>query len=432
MCTKTERDYVQQFVDRISDLLQASLSREFWHEDQQKCSCCHAGKWAIWRCIDCSLARPICRQCIREQHQNSPFHRIECWTGFHFRRAALWEVGTYILVPHHVGLGICSPLQIRMDLLEGRQLDHDAEEQAKVSAIQSAKGKGKVPSSCSAFASATTTSHSDDVEMGDGSMENRGGSWQEDQVADADFFAWLNKYHDAEAGHGAEPLLDFEGADDDSGEVAEADIQGFDQYLGPSDPMLAEGSPASAPESTDGRANLGTADTGNGMDDYNLQPDRPTADALNNSYVRVVHTNGIHHLAMLTCSCHGAENIPLDLVASCLMPASFTRIRTLFTMGLLDYFRLCNLELKASAYQFYQLIRRLTLPLGQSEIVNMYHEFRRMSRLWRWMKKLKWAGFGHNARDPLKPEAGSLGNFCPTCPQPGINLPMNWKDDGNR
>ena len=26
------------------------------------------------------------------------------------------------------------------------------------------------------------------------------------------------------------------------------------------------------------------------------------------------------------------------------------------------------------------------------------------------------------------PAAGSLAIFCPSCPQPGINLPPNWKD----
>lgn len=27
---------------------------------------------------------------------------------------------------------------------------------------------------------------------------------------------------------------------------------------------------------------------------------------------------------------------------------------------------------------------------------------------------------------------GSLAIFCPTCPQPGINLPENWKSDSNQ
>ncbi len=29
-------------------------------------------------------------------------------------------------------------------------------------------------------------------------------------------------------------------------------------------------------------------------------------------------------------------------------------------------------------------------------------------------------------------EPGELAIYCPTCPQPGINIPDNWKDDSNR
>ncbi|KAF8232614.1 hypothetical protein L208DRAFT_1271231 [Tricholoma matsutake] len=48
------------------------------------------------------------------------------------------------------------------------------------------------------------------------------------------------------------------------------------------------------------------------------------------------------------------------------------------------------------------------------------------------MKRLKWAGYGHNQRDPLNPEPGSLADFCPACPQVGINILDNWKDDVNQ
>ncbi|KDR67377.1 hypothetical protein GALMADRAFT_79915 [Galerina marginata CBS 339.88] len=286
---KRQRHYVQQYVDRITEILQASLSQETWRDEQQKCGDCAENNWAIWRCLDCTFARPVCRRCMRHDHRHSPLHRIECWTGHYFRRAALWEVGNYMLITHHCGQPLCSGLQ-----------------------------------------------------------------WQ------------VN----AGASQNGENLVD---------------------------PMAS----------------------------------RPTADALDNTYVRVIHTNGIHHLAMLTCNCHGAENITLDLVAARMLPASFKRIRTLFSVEVMDYFRLCNLELKASAYQFNQLLRRLT-STSNGEVINIYNEFRRMSRLWRWTKKLKWAGYGHKKEDPLKPPPGSLANFCPTCPQPGVNLPEDWMDDKNR
>jgi len=158
-------------------------------------------------------------------------------------------------------------------------------------------------------------------------------------------------------------------------------------------------------------------------------PDLPTNDFFNNSYVRIMHTNGLHHLAMVSCQCRGAELLPPDLIASGLVPASFQRICTLFSTQVLDFFRLCNLEMKASAYQFYHLLRRLTAP---AEVVDLYNEFRCMTCLWRWMKKLKWAGYGHNGKRPSHVEPGELANYCPACPQPGINLPDDWKNDPNR
>ena len=110
----------------------------------------------------------------------------------------------------------------------------------------------------------------------------------------------------------------------------------------------------------------------------------------------------------------------------------FKRIKTLFTSQVLDMFRLCNLELKASAYQYYHLLCRLTRPMAPTEVLDLYKEFRRMSRLWRWMKKLKWAGYAGGRKSVSEVKTGELGNFCPACPQPGINIPDNWKDDTAR
>jgi hypothetical protein len=225
----------------------------------------------------------------------------------------------------------------------------------------------------------------------------------------------------------------FDGDDAHEVEHADEDIHGFDPYLPnateTAERMRTDAAPAPAGPAPS-PAGPAPAPAPDADADMTFRP--PTADALNNSYIRVVHTNGIHHLAMVTCQCQGEHRIPLDLVSSNLLPTSFTKIRTLFTVHVLDHFRLCNLELKASAYQFYQLIRRVTLPMRPAEVVNLYHELRRMSRLWRWIKRLKWAGYGHNQKDPLKPEPGSLANFCPACPQVGINIPENWKDDENR
>jgi hypothetical protein len=115
-----------------------------------------------------------------------------------------------------------------------------------------------------------------------------------------------------------------------------------------------------------------------------------------------------------------------------LVPTSFKRIRTIFTTDVLDQFRQSNLELKASAYQFFQMLRRMTMPLNPSKVINFYNELRRLSRLWRWVKKLKWAGYGQQPGQPINPGPGELGYFCAACPQAGINIPTNWQEDSNR
>jgi hypothetical protein len=161
-------------------------------------------------------------------------------------------------------------------------------------------------------------------------------------------------------------------------------------------------------------------------------PDAPNCDALNNQYVRVVHTNGIHHIALVSCTCQGHENMITDLIYAGWVPTSFVRIRTIFTTALLDHFRYCNLEMRSSAYQFFQLLRRVSNPVAPSNVVNLYHELRRLSRLWRWVKKLKWAGYAQRVGQPINPKPGELGNFCPACPQIGINVAENWLSDPNR
>lgn len=54
----------------------------------------------------------------------------------------------------------------------------------------------------------------------------------------------------------------------------------------------------------------------------------------------------------------------------------------------------------------------------------------RVSRAWRDLMNRKRAGFGHDS-DKL-PGHGDLAIFCAACPQPGINLPDNWKSQYNK
>ncbi|KAF9033364.1 hypothetical protein BJ165DRAFT_1303065, partial [Panaeolus papilionaceus] len=143
---------------------------------------------------------------------------------------------------------------------------------------------------------------------------------------------------------------------------------------------------------------------------------------------RVVHTNGIHYLHIVSCDCQGEAEHLADLVAFSILPASFKQPKTFFTTQMLDYSRLCNLELKCSYYQFHQLLRRLTHPLAPALVKSLYHEFHWMCHIWRWMKKLKWAGLRLD-RKAGNPTSGQFTVFCSACPQPGINIPDNWHEE---
>jgi hypothetical protein len=74
----------------------------------------------------------------------------------------------------------------------------------------------------------------------------------------------------------------------------------------------------------------------------------------------IVHSNGIHHLPVQWCRCPG--HIPDDIQALDLQffPASFKQIKTLFTFDGLDSFLAENQECKASAWHYYQKLRRFT------------------------------------------------------------------------
>ena len=129
--TKTQSDYIQEFVDRIHPMLNALLSREV-RSTNPICSCCPVGNIAAWRCRDCTAARILCRACIRNLHMDCPTHRIEVWTGAYYRPAELWEVGLYILINHHTEPRLCANLAFQQSILQRFQQRKDRLEQDRL------------------------------------------------------------------------------------------------------------------------------------------------------------------------------------------------------------------------------------------------------------------------------------------------------------
>ena len=397
--TKKQKDYIMDYVNRIDNLLESLLSRETIGEHDKQCQHCDKGVWAVWRCKDCSMGTPMCRRCIRTSHESNPFHRIERWNGSFFRQANLWEVGTYLLVRHHVGNPICDTLSRQINFLESIETNRDRAEQ---DLIQSAKN-ASAPR-LSAPTSATAGPPNTDVPYLSESTPSANiaqhstpaPTYDENEQSDQDFLKYLQDLQ--EQGSDIHPPDTLELDDDEEEEEKESTINHYLPNETPSD------------------------DNGTHF----------TASVPIGTYLRVVHSNGIHNIAMINCECQGHDLVAGDILASRLLPASFDRIRTLFTVQLLDLYRLSNLELKASAYQFYHMLRRITAPMDPAGVVDLYREFRRMSRIWRWIKRLKWAGYPGNNKQVKDIAAGELAVFCAACPQPGINIPENWKEDKAR
>lgn len=404
--TKTQSDYIQEFVDRIHPMLNALLSREV-RSTNPICGCCPVGNIAAWRCRDCTAARILCRACIRNLHMDCPTHRIEVWTGAYYRPAELWEVGLYILINHHTEPKQCANLAFQQSILQRFQQRKDRLEQDRL-----AKGNFGVHQGTSG-----STHEHNKMDVAEDLAPSNDQTFEAQQHEDAQFSSCLDKLYkesqDAFDNHkgNIDEIFDLDDniCDDDIVEVLSLPTD----YI-PCPGAAATSSDIPPPESDE---NIG---------------ETPKTDGLDNPYVRVVHSNGIHHMAMVYCSCRGKETTNADIMAAGLFPTSFGRYRTVFTHAVLDDYRLSNLECKASAYQYFQKLRRQTSPMAPDTVPNLYHELRRTSRLWRWMKKLKWAGIAHRSHTSLETQPGELANFCPACPQPGINLPDNWSKDPNR
>jgi hypothetical protein len=390
-----------EYVSRIDGLLESSLCREALADEDKYCRHCNNGSLATWRCCDCSLGIPLCRACIRLYHKVNPFHRIEKWNGQFFRSAALWEVGSCLPIEHHNRKLPCNSIKAQEQFLETREHRKDVAEQETLKQ-NAAKSFTSANMSSSSATMAYSASDSDNMTSAMDDIEMTNNDIAANNVSDEEFLRYLDELraeNDEESGsrNSTNNIDDVE--DDMEEEELEEPI--FNHYL-PND------------IEADSHSHSGSAQR------------------ILGSYVRVVHTNGIHHIAMITCECEGPGHLPNDLLAARFLPASFERIRTLFTAQLLDFFRLSNLELKSTAYHFYHLLQRLTNPMAPAKVSNLYREFRRMTRIWRWMKRLKWAGFGRETKTASEVAPGQLSVFCPACPQPGVNIPDNWKDDPAR
>ncbi|KAF8271906.1 hypothetical protein EI94DRAFT_1770207 [Lactarius quietus] len=113
------------------------------------------------------------------------------------------------------------------------------------------------------------------------------------------------------------------------------------------------------------------------------------------------------------------------LLHSRLFPATFKSIKTVFTFSVLDDFLRDNLECKTTAQQYYSKLQSTTSKMFPNLVPNLYKQLLRAACQWRDLKNRMEQGLGHQEGKDI--QEGAMGVFCPACPQPGINLPDDWK-----
>ncbi|KAG2128913.1 uncharacterized protein EDB93DRAFT_1243511 [Suillus bovinus] len=107
------------------------------------------------------------------------------------------------------------------------------------------------------------------------------------------------------------------------------------------------------------------------------------------------------------------DNPDIQMFQHGFFPASFNKLKTVFTFRVLNNFLLDNLECGTSTMNYYSKLRRMTSSMFPHLVP------------WRQLKTMKWHGFGHRFNAP---NARDLALFCLTCPPPGINISLSGNE----
>ncbi|KAJ6547992.1 hypothetical protein DFH09DRAFT_926685 [Mycena vulgaris] len=142
----------------------------------------------------------------------------------------------------------------------------------------------------------------------------------------------------------------------------------------------------------------------------------------------IVNDVGVHEVALDYCGCATSGTQTVQLLRAGLYPATTTNPRSAATVNVLRRFHLLSFESKCSAYEFYYSLARETDNTGLVDLKDHYHEFLRMTREWRHLQMLKRSARGHDPEGVANTQEGECALLCPACPQPGKNLPPDWKD----
>jgi hypothetical protein len=91
---------------------------------------------------------------------------------------------------------------------------------------------------------------------------------------------------------------------------------------------------------------------------YGAKPPKRTIEGHN--VCTVVHTNGVHHLPFIKCTCEDAAPFDIQLLRAGFYPSTGVQTRTVFTFELLDLYLIDVVVCHTATNSFYAKLRRLT------------------------------------------------------------------------
>ncbi|KAI0323812.1 hypothetical protein GY45DRAFT_1349685 [Cubamyces sp. BRFM 1775] len=137
----------------------------------------------------------------------------------------------------------------------------------------------------------------------------------------------------------------------------------------------------------------------------------------------LIDISGIHEIAVDFCNCEQVQPHVDQILCARWYPATSVDPKTAATFSLLQHFHILSTQSKVSGYEFYVTLARISDNTGTLPSRDRYPAFMDMIRQWRHLKMLKRGGQGHDATAT----PGGCAVECPACPQPGKNLPDDWK-----
>ena len=87
---------------------------------------------------------------------------------------------------------------------------------------------------------------------------------------------------------------------------------------------------------------------------------RARTGASGNTLMIVVDSAGVFEMEVLFCACSDAKPMHEQLLRTCLFPATFKQIETVFSFSVLDNFLIDNLECKTTAQQYFSKLQSMT------------------------------------------------------------------------